>query len=318
MHVSITHVRYACFFCVVQQPMLRHGKTGDWIGTFAGHKGAVWSAKLCCKALLAATGAGDFTAAVWNAVTGEMRHSFVHRHIVKSVDFSPDRTRLATAGSEGLLRIFDINKPSSNPRSIGVAVPEDTSRVVINQTVWLDNTLVCTGSTDKNAAVWDTRSPRVVKRLVFDEAVMDIEHRLNSAVNMLTIAAGTKVSFFDPVKLELVKSWTMPVHFKREGGASLSPDGKTFIVGGGRIGGSSQGAMGAKKDAKAVGELDSDLIAYVFDYSTGKLLEKNKGHCGPVRCLRFHPEGTSFASGSEDGTIRLWDAKPAVPAVAMS
>ena len=73
-----------------------------------------------------------------------------------------------------------------------------------------------------------------------------------------------------------------------------------------------------KKNAKAVGELDSDLIAYVFDYSTGKLLEKNKGHCGPVRCLRFHPEGTSFASGSEDGTIRLWDAKPAVPAVAMS
>lgn len=47
-------------------------------------------------------------------------------------------------------------------------------------------------------------------------------------------------------------------------------------------------------------------IAWCRWFVAGEELLCNKGHHGPVYGTRFAPDGKTYASGGDDGTIRIW------------
>lgn len=268
-------------------PMLRDGASGDWIGTFSGHKGAVWCCRLDPSGSLAATASGDFSVKVWDAITGKSLFEFPHKHIVKTCDFSPDSKRLATGGHEGLVRIYNLTAEGQEPK----VLQEGSNKAVISKCSWLTDDVLLAADADGLIRFWkatdDEEPPKVLNSIKVDAEVRDMEIvKLPDNRMILTIAAGNKVSFFDLNTKELIHAYTMPIHFRDEGGASLHPDGKRFVAGG------------------------SDLWVRVFDFDNGQELECLKGHHGPIRCLRYAPDGKTYATGSEDGTIRLWKTFP--------
>ncbi|XP_075490718.1 uncharacterized protein LOC142529162 [Primulina tabacum] len=259
-------------------PMLRNGETGDWIGTFQGHKGAVWSCCLDKNALHAASASADFSAKLWDALTGNELHSFEHKHIVRACAFSEDTCHLLTGGMEKTLRIFDLNRPDGLPREI------EKSPGSVRTLSWLHSDQTILGScTDVGGVrLWDVRTGAIVRTLETKSSVTSAE--VSQDGRYITTADGSTVRFWDANHFGLVKSYNMPCIVES---ASLEPKyGNKFIVGG------------------------EDMWIHVFDFHTGAEVGCNKGHHGPVHCVRFSPEGESYASGSEDGTIRIWQTCP--------
>jgi serine-threonine kinase receptor-associated protein len=130
--------------------------------------------------------------------------------------------------------------------------------------------------------LWDVRSGKIVQTLETKASVTSAE--VSPDGRFITTADGSSVKFWDANHFGLVKSYDMPCTVES---ASLDPrTGSKFVTGG------------------------EDLWIHVFDFFTGEEIACNKGHHGPVHCVRFAPGGESYASGSEDGTIRIWQLSP--------
>ncbi|KAG8461700.1 hypothetical protein KFE25_001318 [Diacronema lutheri] len=265
--------------CHDKTAMLRDGETGDWIGTFEGHNGAVWWASLNQGATMAATASGDFSAKVWDATTGADKCTFRHRHIVRTVDWLPDGARIATSGKEQLVRIFDLARPEAEP--LVIPAHEKLVRVLL-ATDEGGGPQLLTGSEDGSIRTWDVRTLSETRRIDFGGPVTGVDISLDG--RMLTVAAGSEVHFLDRATLRCVKRHALPA-MCGVNSAALSPDGKTFVAGG------------------------ANFWVYLHDFESGQELQCSKGHHGPVYCVRFAPSGEMYTSGGDDGTIRTWSLR---------
>eukprot|EP00965_Chrysotila_dentata_P142847 4720326-Pleurochrysis_carterae.AAC.6 len=295
--------------CHDKTAMLRSGETGDWIGTFEGHKGAVWGAALNHGATRAITCSADFSARIWDAITGDELQELKHKHIVRTASWSPSSSHVVTGGKEAKARLFDLSRPESEP----MIFTGHTSMIKVVK--YVSPQLVLSGGEDKTLCFWDTRTLAEANKLQFEGTVNSVDFSEDGGI--FTVAAGNEVSFWETMSLQL-SCPCLTVHasravtlvpFRACGCAVCQPRSqciKRYTLG--AIEGNGYGVNSATlhPNQKAFVAAGGNFWVYVHDFETGAELQCNKGHHGPVYAVRFAPGGRTYASGGDDGTIRIW------------
>ena len=172
---------------------------------------------------------------------------------------------------------------ATNPASyeIGPGVHGGT----IKSIVWgTDLNIIITASDDKNIRWWDLRSRSPIASHALDGIVGSCELNTLSFApsnSVLSVAAGKSAYLFSGTQPgQLLKTVKTPYDIAS---VALHAEQRKFVTGG-----------------------SGDTWVRVYDYDEETELDVHKGHHGPIWSTSFSPDGKLYATGSEDGTIKLW------------
>ena len=234
------------------------------------------------RRLAAASGS---TATVW-ALPGRRRIA-VLRHPrdvhVRDIAFAPDGTRLATAGDDGILRMWTV--PSGRPLFELAGHDEALQGAAFSP----DGRLLVTASDDATARVWDLRRRRQTGALIGHRgSVLAASFRSDGRLVATGGADGT-VRLWAPPDRPLVELRTGNRERVRD--IRFSPDGRLLVTAG------------------------EDGIARVWNGGSAprQLKHRRTGAVGDgdwVEGAEFGPRGAVVATAGDDGTVAVWDPRP--------
>ena len=181
--------------------------------------------------------------------------------------------------NDGITNVFSFTLPSK-------------SKALSSLWGMLDQSFIC-GMENGKLAKWDLRQPDdpLLETEPHKAQINDLQYNKDQTL-FVSASKDNTAKLFDPFTLEHMKTYVTerPVN-----SASISPIFDHVAVGGG------QEAMEVTRTASESGKFESRFFHLIFEEEFARL----KGHFGPIQSLAFHPDGRSFATGAEDGYIRI-------------
>jgi hypothetical protein len=247
-----------------------------------------------------------------------------HDKRVLSVAFSHDSQRLASAGEDKTIRLWDVTTGKQV-----ASLDRHTDRVT-HVAFTPDGKRLVSASTDKTIRVWDAATGDEVLNLKHGAAISAFS--ISSDGKRLLVAGEDrtlKVWSITGEEIISIRDHPEVVHC-----LAFSQDGKYMVTAGdSREVGIWDARTGQEissfklntaihdvafsPDSKRVAVAGDDKLLHVRDVESGQQVLTLRGHTGPVLSVVFSADGQRLASASTDNTVRVWDAVTGQEALAL-
>lgn len=272
---------------------------GERLGSFVGHNGAVWTLDVNWDTSNLLTGSADNTCRIWDCETGTQLHELSTRSAVRSCGYSYSGNLISFTTDQAMgypseMFIYDIRDPSqiaNNDPMLTVAM--GTSKAL--QSIWSQyDDVIVTGHDNGDIMQWEVKSGELLRKVnpkAHSKTINDLQLSRDGSM-LISASRDHTARLYDTRTLEHKKTYKTdrPVN-----SAAVSPLKHHVVLGGG------QEAMDVTTTSTRIGKFDAKFYHLVFEEEFGRI----KGHFGPINSVEFHPDGSGYCSGGEDGYIRL-------------
>lgn len=284
-------------------PCVWFSHNGERLGTYDGHNGTVWSVDPSWNTEMLLTGSADNSCKIWNVETGVCKATFETASAVRSVNWSYSGRQFMYSTDKAMKKNSEIYlydwravEQEGSAAKPYLTIPSLASKV--SSALWgpADETVI-TGHENGTINIWCARTgENVGHHEVHKGLINDMQYSKDQS-HFITASKDCVSKTLDTSTMEVLKQ------FKTErpvNSASISPLRDHVVLGGG------QDAMSVTTSSAKVGKFDARFFHLIFEEEIGRV----KGHFGPINTVAFQPDGQGFASGGEDGYIRIHHFDP--------